>query len=81
MTIRRGFHRIGLLGFGFFATIAIAGVIYDLADWAWWAKTENSLSVGVNLIGTFIGIFSVIIGALFYGACRALSWIIEGFRR
>jgi hypothetical protein len=68
--IHKGFHRIGLtisVPFAIISTIIIVTVAIadNVRDW--------------NQVLPFIAVF-LGISIAFYALCRALAWIIEGFR-
>lgn len=65
----RGFHRLGLT---IAAPLAVVAV-WCLAGSFIVADPNNGTAV-------FIGLCAGITAALWYGLCRALAWIVNGFR-
>ena len=67
----RGFHRLGLVG----AVPLLLVAAYICFGGFFLAKTASEANDSYTLAVLF-----AVPGALWYGACRAIAWVVSGFR-
>jgi len=84
MQLRRGFHRIGLVGLVPLCVISLG--LFAVGSYTWLTAPPltnyysfGSLPHGVPEI-LALGLAALIVGALWYLSFWAIAWIIAGFR-
>lgn len=65
----RGFHRLGL---AFAAPLAVVAV---------WCLVGSYVESDPNSAAGFIGLCAGLAAAVWYGLCRAVAWVVNGFRQ
>jgi hypothetical protein len=71
--VSEGFHRIGVALAAIPAMLAVAS--FFLAIYGLVMGDANNVNFGVGF-----GAAAVAVAGLLYGACRAIGWILNGFR-